>query len=48
MSRHAGLVTRRTFSGPPLSSSYEVTPAGQLVGAHLNGMLDAILADLHR
>jgi DNA-binding HxlR family transcriptional regulator len=44
----AGLVTRHTFPSPPLSSSYEVTPAGALVGAHLNRMLDAILADLHR
>ncbi|MEV0399431.1 helix-turn-helix domain-containing protein [Actinoallomurus sp. NPDC050550] len=43
----AGLVTRHTFPGRSLSSSYEVTPAGQLVGAHLNRMLDAILADLH-
>ncbi|MEV5704864.1 winged helix-turn-helix transcriptional regulator [Actinoallomurus sp. NPDC052274] len=43
----AGLVTRHAFPGPPLSSSYEVTAAGALVGAHLNRMLDAILADLH-
>jgi DNA-binding HxlR family transcriptional regulator len=30
-----GLVLRRTFPGPPMSSSYETTPVGQAIGEHL-------------
>lgn len=30
-----GLVLRRTFPGPPMTSSYETTPAGQAIGEHL-------------
>ncbi len=30
-----GLVLRRTFPGPPMTSSYEPTPLGQVIGEHL-------------
>jgi DNA-binding HxlR family transcriptional regulator len=30
-----GLVLRRAFPGPPMTSSYETTPAGQQVAEHL-------------
>ncbi|MFL6056523.1 MAG: hypothetical protein ACJ72W_27040, partial [Actinoallomurus sp.] len=38
----AGLACPARRPSPPLSSAYRMTPAGQLVGAHLNRMFDAI------
>lgn len=36
-----GLVLRRTFPGPPMTSSYEPTTAGQVIGEHLIQMATA-------
>jgi DNA-binding HxlR family transcriptional regulator len=36
-----GLVLRRTFPGPPMTSSYETTPVGQVIGEHLIRMAAA-------
>jgi DNA-binding HxlR family transcriptional regulator len=36
-----GLVLRRAFPGPPMTSSYEPTPAGQVIGEHLIRMATA-------
>ncbi|MDN5749324.1 MAG: helix-turn-helix transcriptional regulator [Pseudonocardia sp.] len=33
-----GLVTRRAFPGPPMTSSYETTAAGQAIAQHLLAM----------
>jgi DNA-binding HxlR family transcriptional regulator len=40
-----GLVLRRTFPGPPMTSSYETTPAGQAIGEHLIRMGTPPLTD---
>jgi hypothetical protein len=39
--RPPGLVLRRAFPGPPMTSSYETTPAGQVIGEHLIRMATA-------
>jgi DNA-binding HxlR family transcriptional regulator len=36
-----GLVLRRAFPGPPMTSSYETTPTGQVIGEHLIRMTTA-------
>lgn len=38
----AGLITRRTQPGPPLTSSYEATVTGRMIGAHLAQMVEAV------
>jgi DNA-binding HxlR family transcriptional regulator len=42
-----GLVLRRAFPGPPLTSSYETTPAGQVIGEHLIRMATAAALTSH-
>ncbi len=43
-----GLVLRRAFPGPPMTSSYETTPLGQVIADHLIRMATtAALADPH-
>lgn len=36
-----GMVLRRAFPGPPMTSSYETTPAGQAISEHLIRMASA-------
>jgi DNA-binding HxlR family transcriptional regulator len=43
-----GLLLRRTFPGPPMTSSYETTPLGQAIADHLIRMATTpALADPH-